>query len=112
MSDSFLADLYLSPVSAIVQLRPQLHHVGAIEELSKGRAARVKKELDDDTGAQTEARVIDVKLKSTEGDEDFEHGNNKLLKNIHAEPWEFHEWMDSEVSSNPLYFKIYVAGIC
>jgi len=32
-------DLYLSPVSAIVQLRPQLHHVDAIEELSKGRAA-------------------------------------------------------------------------
>lgn len=92
-----LANLYLSPVSAVVQLRPQLHHVDAIEELSKGRAAKAKKDLDDDAPPQTEARVIDVKVKSAEGDEDFEQGNNRLLKNIHLEPWKHYEWMDPEV---------------
>jgi hypothetical protein len=101
------ANLYLSPVSAVVQLRPQLHHVDASEELSKGRAARAKKDLDDDAApraAETEARIIDVKVKSAEGDEDLEQGNNKLLKKINAEPWEYYEWMDAEVGSGLLQF--------
>jgi hypothetical protein len=95
----------LSPVSAVVQLRPQLHYVDASEELAaKGRSARAKKDVDDDVAPrvpETEARVIDVKLKPVESDDDLDQGNNQLLQRIHTEPWEHFEWIDAEVGLAP-----------
>ncbi|KAL1972882.1 hypothetical protein VTN31DRAFT_6424 [Thermomyces dupontii] len=88
-------NLYLSPVSAVVQLRPQLHHVDAVEEASRMRAARSKKDVDDEA-APTEARVVDVKVKSAEGGESILGGNLDLLRQMQEERWETYEWVDAE----------------
>ncbi|KAL1969646.1 hypothetical protein VTN77DRAFT_8199 [Rasamsonia byssochlamydoides] len=91
-------NLHLSPVSAVVQLRPQLHHLDAAEELSsRTRAARARKDVDDDAAQrEAEARVIDVKVKSAEGGEAVVGGNIELLKKMQDEKWETYEWVDAE----------------
>lgn len=98
-------DLHLSPVSAVVQLRPQLHHLDASEDVSsKGRGARTKKELDEDAAprsAETEARAIDVKVKSAEGGEALVPGNLDLLKRMQDEQWERYDWVDADVRYVP-----------
>ncbi|KAL1886645.1 hypothetical protein Plec18167_000577 [Paecilomyces lecythidis] len=94
------SDLHLSPVSAVVQLRPQLHHLDASEEVSsKGRGARAKKDAEEDgapRSAETEARAIDVKVKSAEGGEALVPGNLDLLKRMQDEHWERYDWVDAE----------------
>ncbi|KAL2011139.1 hypothetical protein VTN00DRAFT_3857 [Thermoascus crustaceus] len=93
-------NLHLSPVSAVVQLRPQLHHLDASEEvMTKGRAGKAKKDLDEDAApraAETEARAIDVKIKSAEGGEALVPGNLELLKKMQDERWETYDWVDAE----------------
>lgn len=94
----FSENLYLSPVSAVVQLRPQLHHLDAAEDLTKARAARAKRDGDEEAAPRdAEARVIDVKVKSAEGGEAIVAGNIELLKKMQDEKWESYEWVDAEV---------------
>lgn len=61
------------------------------------RAARSKKDVDDEA-APTEARVVDVKVKSAEGGESILGGNLDLLRQMQEERWETYEWVDAEVS--------------
>ncbi|EED13044.1 conserved hypothetical protein [Talaromyces stipitatus ATCC 10500] len=88
---------FLSPVSALVQLRPQLHHIDASDEASRIRLMRGRKDLDEDGGpVQAEARAVDVKVKSAEAGETTPAGNIELLKKIQDDKWETYEWFDAE----------------
>ncbi|KAJ5102007.1 hypothetical protein NUU61_004229 [Penicillium alfredii] len=89
-------NLHLSPVSAVVQLHPQLHHLDAVDEIPKGRTSRTKKD-DDERPAESEARAIDVKIKAAEdGNAAMIGGNLDLLKKIQEEKWKTYDWVDAE----------------
>ena len=45
---------------------------------------------------ETEARAIDMKVKSAEGDTGGQ-SNNELLKKMQDEKWEKYEWIDENV---------------
>ncbi|GFF76311.1 hypothetical protein IFM61392_09976 [Aspergillus lentulus] len=87
-------NLHLSPVSAVVQLHPQLHHIDALDEIpAKGRG-KARKEGEEE---QTEARAIDVKIKAAEDAEAaMVAGNLELLKKMQDEKWTTYEWVDAE----------------
>jgi len=73
--------------------------------MTKARAGRSKKDLDEDStprAAETEARAIDVKIKSAEGGEALVPANLELLKKIQEERWETYEWVDAEVNKYSL----------
>lgn len=87
----------------MVQLRPQLHHLDAYDDVVKGKtSARGKKDMDDDAApraVEPEARTIDMKVKSAEGDNDTAiKGNNDLLKRMQDEKWDKYNWIDEMVS--------------
>ncbi|KKK14781.1 hypothetical protein AOCH_004192 [Aspergillus ochraceoroseus] len=88
-------NLHLSPVSAVVQLHPQLHHLDAMDEIPKGRGAKSRKEGEEDR-AEPEARAIDVKIKAAEDREVIEPGNLDLLKSMQDEQWKTYDWVDAD----------------
>lgn len=92
-----LENLHLSPVSAVVQLQAQLHHLDALDEMPKKGASKAKKD-DDDRPTESEARAIDVKVKGAEDGGAILAGNLDLLKRMQEEKWKAFEWVDAEVS--------------
>ncbi|KAL5332273.1 Sin-like protein conserved region-domain-containing protein, partial [Aspergillus crustosus] len=87
--------LHLSPVTAVVQLHPQLHHLDAMDEMPKARGGKGKKEGDEDR-PEPEARTVDVKVKGAEDREVLVPGNLDLLKRMQDEQWKTYEWVDAE----------------
>ncbi|OJD13867.1 hypothetical protein AJ78_05714 [Emergomyces pasteurianus Ep9510] len=92
-------ELHLAPLSAVVQLRPQLHHLDAFDEVSvRNKAmAKGKRDLDEEgpsRAVQTEARAIDMKVKSAEAETGNIASNNGLLRRMQEEKWETYAWID------------------
>ncbi|KAL2843294.1 Sin-like protein conserved region-domain-containing protein [Aspergillus pseudoustus] len=87
--------LHLSPVTAVVQLHPQLHHLDAMDEMPKGRGGKGRKEGEEDR-PEPEARTIDMKVKSAEDKEVQVAGNLELLKQMQDEQWKTYDWVDAE----------------
>ncbi|KAK2763280.1 hypothetical protein FQN54_009916 [Arachnomyces sp. PD_36] len=99
-------ELHLAPLSAVVQLRPQLHHLDAFDDVTKWKttsSSRSRKDATvDDTDptpraapTEPEARTIDMKVKSAESDPDPSlKGNNDLLKRMQDEKWDTYNWID------------------
>ena len=96
-------NVYLSPVSAVVQLRPQLHHLDALNELPKARAGKGQKEGEERPAPESEARAVDVKIKAA-AQEDSEAalvaGNLELLKKMQEEKWTTYDWVDAEMQQS------------
>ena len=93
-------NLHLSPVSAVVQLHPQLHHLDALDEIPTKGKGKARKEGEEDRPGESEARAIDVKIKAAEDGEAAQvAGNLDLLKKMQDEKWKDYEWVDAEVSS-------------
>ncbi|PGH07027.1 sulfite reductase (NADPH) hemoprotein beta-component [Blastomyces parvus] len=92
-------ELHLAPLSAVVQLRPQLHHLDAFDEVSVRSKAMTKgkRDADDEGGpraVQQEARAIDMKVKSADVETGKIASNNVLLRRMHEEKWEKYAWID------------------
>ncbi|EGC47636.1 conserved hypothetical protein [Histoplasma capsulatum var. duboisii H88] len=92
-------ELHLAPLSAVVQLRSQLHHLDAFDEVSARNKtiAKGKRDADEEGGSravQTEARAIDMKVKSAEAETGNIASNNGLLRRMHEEKWEKYTWID------------------
>lgn len=99
-----IENLHLSPVSAVVQLHPQLHHLDAVDELPKARGGKARKEGMEDDRGEPEARAIDVKIKAAEDNEAaMVAGNLDLLKKMQEEKWGKYEWVDAEVRSSLVF---------
>lgn len=111
-----LDELHLTPLSSVVQLRPQLHHLDAFDEISSRDKAqsRSKRDVDDEGGPprrEPEPRAIDMKVKSAEGDTaNAAQGNNEILQKMQDEKWEKYEWIDENVSFLPLQFQYQFQG--
>ncbi|PLN83126.1 hypothetical protein BDW42DRAFT_165349 [Aspergillus taichungensis] len=96
-------NLHLSPVTAVVQLHPQLHHLDALDEIpAKGRGGKgARKEGEEERSAESEARAIDVKIKAAEeGGAAAVAGNLDLLKQMQDEKWGRYEWIDAETEES------------
>ena len=116
LSDRCADELHLAPLSAVVQLRPQLHHLDAFDEVSvKNKALlRARRDLDGEARprpAEPEARAIDMKVKSAESGNANLAGNNESLKRIQDERWQRYSWIDENVSrqENPPPFSSFHA---
>ncbi|KAJ5098225.1 hypothetical protein N7532_005226, partial [Penicillium argentinense] len=100
-------NLHLSPVSAVVQLHPQLHHLDAMDEMPKGRGAKGKKE-EEERPAESEARAIDVKIKGAEERGAMLVGNLDLLKKMQEEKWKKYDWVDAETEESWYTYENYM----
>ncbi|KAL4920729.1 DNA-directed RNA polymerase III subunit Rpc5 [Aspergillus aurantiobrunneus] len=87
--------LHLSPVTAVVQLHPQLHHLDAMDEMPKGRGGKGRKDGEEER-PEAEARAVDVKIKGAEDREALVPGNLDLLKRMQDEQWNAYDWVDAE----------------
>lgn len=91
-----------------MQLRPQLHHLDAFDEVAiKSKAiAKARKDLDDEAGPRNvpEARAIDVKVKSAESEHNGGQRNNDLLKRMQEEKWDKYSWVDENVCFSSRFY--------
>lgn len=111
--------LHLSHLDALVQVRPQLPHLDAADELERNRGltAIARGKGKDEVAvngeipppgaappaghsARPESKAIDIKLKSSgpsSQDNDLSTNTNaKLLRAIQQEPWQTYEWVDED----------------
>ncbi|PYH75876.1 hypothetical protein BO82DRAFT_348328 [Aspergillus uvarum CBS 121591] len=104
-------NLHLSPVTAVVQLHPQLHHLDALDEIpTKGKGkARGKEGEEGERAGESEARAIDVKIKAAEdGEAAMVAGNLDLLKQMQDEKWKDYEWVDAETEESWQLYENYM----
>jgi hypothetical protein len=107
--------LHLSHLDALVQVRPQLPHLDASDELERNRGAvaiaRAKGKDGIPNGdipqaplagqpARPESKAVDIKLKSSSpSSHNNDLGTNtnaKLLRAIQQEPWQTYQWIDED----------------
>ena len=97
--------IHLSRLDGVVQLRPQLHHLDAEEEISQKRfqvgvnGPSAKTTAEAEVGASTlESRAIEVKLKDTkyEDRDRTMNENTRLLRDIQVDRWRSHNWVDQD----------------
>ncbi|KAF7549024.1 hypothetical protein G7046_g8471 [Stylonectria norvegica] len=80
-------DLHLTPVSSLVHLRPQLHHIDATTQQERQAAAASSKEAAP-TSAAPVARAIHMSIKTTaEGDAVAPETMADRLRLVQSEPW-------------------------
>ncbi|KAH8736470.1 Sin-like protein conserved region-domain-containing protein [Ilyonectria robusta] len=80
-------DLHLTPVSSLVHLRPQLHHIDAAAQLERQAAASASKEAAPTTGAGA-ARAIHMTVKATgDGDGVTTETMADRLRAVQSEHW-------------------------
>ena len=94
-ADSMPEALHLTRVSAFCSLTPQFHHLDAItdNERVSNRAVRDA----ENPPLESEARVVNMAVKSTDSEElDMGH-IAKQLQEIEEEPWQPLEWVDEDV---------------
>ncbi|KAI1611054.1 Sin-like protein conserved region-domain-containing protein [Exophiala viscosa] len=106
--------LNLTRVNGVVQLRPQLHHLDAEDELNQKRfqtgnnAAAAKQKPGLETSAQKmESKAISIKIKDTKEDarDRSLNENARLLRDIQVEPWQHHYWIDEDEEGSRAAFE-------
>lgn len=86
--------LHLSQVDGVVQLRPQLHHLDAVNEMNRTAKFQVKAE---DAPARTEARAVEMRVKSADGEDLNMKKKAQLLQAIQTEKWQKYGYKDAYV---------------
>jgi hypothetical protein len=104
MLGSFHGDsLHLSRLDALAQMRPQLHHVDAQDEIDRKRTSLANvpgnpkaKAGTEDAPAKIETKAIDIKVKNSndDGRDRGINANAKFLRDIQAEQWQPRKWVD------------------
>ena len=110
------SSLHLSHLDSVVQVRPQLHHLDAEDEVDRNAGRSVgqssytqfgksgpERLLAADAAANTmiESKAVDVKFKSADDSQDLNLNTNaKLMRAIQAEHWERYDWVDEGDNSS------------
>jgi len=102
-------ELHLSHLDAVVQMRPQLHHIDAEEEVGRksfqapatSQGARVKPGLESGP-VKAESKAIEVKIRDNkdDGKDRNLNENAKLLRDIQVDEWHEHVWIDQADSAS------------
>lgn len=95
--------IQLSHLDAVVQMRPQLHHLDAEDEVNQKRlhgganasAPRQKPGMEP-PAPKVESKAIEIKIRDTKEDakDRTMNDNAKLLRDIQVDQWQEHEWVD------------------
>ncbi len=91
--------IQLSHLDAVVQMRPQLHHIDAEEELSHKRAqASTTKAGMEPPAPKTESKAIELKIRDNKDDTKDRNmkDNARQLRDILVDKWQDHEWVDED----------------
>ena len=97
--------IQLSHLDAVVQMRPQLHHLDAEEELNQKRfqvgsaGSGLKGKTTAEPGAsKVESRAIEIKLKDNKDDgrDRTLNENARNLRDIQIDTWQSHTWADQD----------------
>jgi hypothetical protein len=97
--------IQLSHLDAVVQMRPQLHHIDAEEELNQKRAqgganpgASRQKPGMEPPAPKVESKAIEIKIKDTKDDvkDRTMKDNARQLRDILVDQWQDHEWVDED----------------
>lgn len=97
--------LHLSHLDAVVQMRPQLHHIDAEDENSQRRlqmnGAPGAKKPGLEVAPKMESKAIEIKLKDNKEDprDRSLNASSKLLRDIQMDSWQQHEWIDQDDSA-------------
>lgn len=107
--------LHLCHVDAVVQMRPQLHHIDAADDLKRraesaaaamGTTGKLKTEvLGPDGKIKLETKAIEMKLKDSSKEDPKDRNlnkNAKLLRAIQNETWNRYEWVEKQGSTPAL----------
>lgn len=101
-------EIHLQHLEAVVQLRPQLHHIDAAEEIKRRAETVTSRAKSTSTSANNadpsapvklETKAIEVKLKDSNRDDPKDRNQNenaKLLRNIQNDPWSRYEWIEAQ----------------
>ncbi|KKY25047.1 hypothetical protein UCRPC4_g02104 [Phaeomoniella chlamydospora] len=93
-------ELHLTHLDALVQVRPQLHHLDAADEVARGAAAKTPRK-GESSEKTSETRAVEIKVKSADeknADRSRRRTNAEMLSEIQSEPWQTYSWNDK---SNP-----------
>jgi len=99
------AQVHLTPVDAVVQMRPQLHHIDAEEEANQkkvsGATGGKSKPGVETAPTRLESKAIEIKMKDSthEAKDRNLNSNAKLLRDIQMESWHNHDWVDQDEDS-------------
>ena len=95
--------LHLSHVDGVVQMRPQLHHIDAEDELTQKRLQSNTPNARQKSGLETpapkvESKAIEIKIKDSKEDtrDRSLNENARLLRDIQVDDWQHHEWVDED----------------
>lgn len=101
-TDLLAEDLHLTPVSSLVLLRPQLHHLDAAtqQERSAASAASASAKEAAGSGSATAARAIHMTIKTTaDGDAVTTETMADRLRSVQSEPWRKLPYTDENVEA-------------
>lgn len=95
--------IHLRHLDAVVQMRPQLHHIDAADEAkrrseSAGKPTTTKTEVFGPDGkVKLETKAIELKVKDSTKDDPKDRNlnwNAKLLRAIQNDPWVGYDWIE------------------
>jgi len=101
-ADSLQEALHLTRISAFCSITPQFHHLDAMSDNEKA-SNRAMKDAEN-PAAESEARVVNMAVKSTDTEELDMGQVAKQLREIEEEPWQRLEWIDEDVRIARLLF--------
>lgn len=93
--------IHLRHLDAVIQMRPQLHHIDASDEAKKRSELASKPKPAPETTAdgpvKLETRAIEMKLKDSTKEDPKDrnlNANAKLLREIQNDPWQRYTWIE------------------
>lgn len=101
-------ELHLQQLDGVVQLRPQLHHIDAAEEIKKrvettntrAKPSATTANADPSAPVKLETKAIELKLKDqSKGDDPKDRNQNmnaRLLRDIQNDPWLRYDWIETQ----------------
>ncbi|MCJ1288029.1 hypothetical protein MMC26_007382 [Xylographa opegraphella] len=89
-------ELHLTRISAFCSLTPQFHHLDAIVDIERA-STRAQREAENPP-PETEARAVNMAVKSNDNEELDMGQVAKELRDIDEEPWQELEWIDEDDS--------------
>lgn len=94
--------IHLRRLDAVIQMRPQLHHIDAADEAKRrvenaGKTTTKSEVFGPDGKVKLETKAIELKVKDSTKDDPKDRNlnwNAKLLRAIQNDPWVGYEWIE------------------
>ena len=111
--------IQLSHLDAVVQMRPQLHHIDAEDESKQKRlqggtnaGASRQKEGTEAQPPKIESKAIEIKIKDNKDDGKARMMNDGAthLRDIQMDQWQNHEWVDEDEDEARTALNAYMRG--